>query len=75
MGQIISKKEEPPIEILESLNDTDYEKITNDWLNGYLKKQNHYKKTDRRGGKEDKGRDVIGSYDERFQDWDNYQYR
>jgi len=51
----------------------EYEEVILDWVEGYLKKRLSYVDVERLGGKGDKGRDVIATYDKARLKWDNYQ--
>ncbi len=60
-----------PIEKLRFMSADQYEDFVLEWVHGYLKKQNKYKRVIRSGGAGDKGRDVIAYIDDAH--WDCYQ--
>ena len=59
--------------VLKNFSPDEYEEVILDWVEGYLKKRLNYVDAERLGGKGDKGRDVIATYDKARLKWDNYQ--
>lgn len=52
----------PPIQRLSLMSDKDFEEMTLEWANGYLKKK--YFKVRMMGGAGDMGRDIVGYYED-----------
>lgn len=63
----------PPLERLKTFSPAQFEDFTNEWAEGYLKKQALYQSVKRLAGSGDKGRDIVGYVDEKGDVWDNFQ--